>query len=314
MRILIYGTGAVGGYFGARLAEAGNEVIFLARGANLEALRENGLNLESPKGNYRVWPIRVTDSTADLTALGLIIVGVKAWQVPEVARSLPQVMDAKTRVLTLQNGVDAPYEVAREVGAERVLGGVAKIIVSAGAPGHIRHLGMEPSITLGQLGRPGTSGAPALIVEALWSAGITVQVADNVESALWQKLLFIAAMSGAGAVTRSTIGEIRALAETRQMLTGVMEEISNVARAKGVPMEEGIVAKTMAFIDSLPAGGTASMQRDLVAGRPSELEAIVGAVVRAAEASKVEAPVSRFIYSALLLEERRARIAHGLGK
>ena len=308
MRILIYGTGAVGGYFGARLSEAGNEVIFLARGRNLQALRDYGLYLESPKGNYRVWPIRATDSISELASARLILLGVKAWQVPEVALTLPEVTGPKTQVLTLQNGIDAPFEVAKEIGAKHVLGCVCRIIAAIVAPGHIRHLGMEPSITVGQLGRTDLPGDTSIVVETLRSAGISVDTTDDMESALWTKLLFIAAMSGVGAVTRSTIGEIRTLPDTREILQAAMEEISVVAKAKGVSVDKDIVSKTMAFVDSLPPGGTASMQRDLGDGRPSELEAIVGAVVRTAQVCGVQAPINRLIYSALLPQERRARM------
>jgi 2-dehydropantoate 2-reductase len=147
----------------------------------------------------------------------------------------------------------------------------------------------------------------AAITEALRSAGINVHETGNVESALWQKLLFIASMSGVGSVTRSSIGEVRELPETRQMLIEVMNEVREVAAAHGVILESSTVGQTVSFIDSLPPSGTASMQRDITSGRPSELEAIIGVIVKMAAALHVEVPTTRFIYSALLAQEQRNR-------
>jgi 2-dehydropantoate 2-reductase len=232
---------------------------------------------------------------------------VKTWQVPAAAQSLAYLIPTKARVLTLQNGVEAPYQVAEVLGRDHVLGCVCKIIAALVAPGHIRHVGMDPTITLGELGNRQMSEQSAAITEALRSAGINVHETGNVESALWQKLLFIASMSGVGSVTRSSIGEVRELPETRQMLIEVMNEVREVAAAHGVILESSTVGQTVSFIDSLPPSGTASMQRDITSGRPSELEAIIGVIVKMAAALHVEVPTTRFIYSALLAQEQRNR-------
>lgn len=309
MRALIYGTGAVGGYFGARLAQAGHEVWFLARGANLDAIRESGLQIESPKGDYTVWPVNVTDRLTGLPPVEAVILGVKAWQVPEAAEALRPWIGSATRILTLQNGIEAPAQLAEQMGAEHVLGCVCRIIASRVAPGLIRHAGIEPEIVLGELVVGGISEDTAAIGDAFRSAGIAVELTTQLDAALWQKLLFIAAMSGMGAVTRATIGEIRETRETRSMLQQAMEEVFNVAYAKGVALHPAIVDKTLSFVDSIACDGTTSMQRDIAEGRPSELEAIVGAVVRNAHQVRVSIPVNSFIYSALLLQEKRIRTA-----
>jgi 2-dehydropantoate 2-reductase len=307
MRILIYGTGAVGGYFGARLAEAGNSVCFLARGANLQSIRKGGLRIESPKGNYRVWPIDVRENIAGLGPVDAVILGVKAWQVPEAAQAVRPLIGRGTKVLTLQNGVEAPFQVAEQVGEHHVLGCVCRIIASQVAPGHIRHLGMEPTLILGELGTAGVSETAVVIGEILRSAGIAVELTTQLEEALWQKLLFIAAMSGVGAVTRASIGEIREIEETRSMLRLAMEEIFDVAYARGIALHPAVVDRTLSFIDSIARDGTTSMQRDIAEGRPSELDAIVGAVLRTATQFQVKVPINNFIHAALLPQERRVR-------
>src|ERR1035438_1133118 len=245
MRVLIYGTGAIGGYFGARLARAGNSVCFLARGTNLQALRKGGLLIETPKGDFKVWPLNAIENIAGLGPMDVVILGVKASQVPEAAREVKQLIDSGTKVLTLQNGIEAPYQCAEEVGEDHVLGGVCRIIASQIAPGHIRHVGMEPTIILGELGAGSISETAVIVGEMLRSAGIAVELTTQLESALWQKLLFIAAISGVGSVTRASIGEIREIEETRSMLRQAMEEVFDVAYARGVALrsEERRVGK-----------------------------------------------------------------------
>ncbi len=307
MKIIIYGTGGVGGYFGARLVQAGHAVTFLARGANLRALRENGLHLESPKGNYRVWPVDATDTLGGLGPMDAIMLCVKTWQVPEAARALAPVLGPATLVLTLQNGIEAPFQVAEVIGKDRVLGCVCRIIAALVSPGNVRHAGMEPSITIGRIAGANGAGGEAEIADALKSAGVKVDSTENLDASLWQKLLFIAPMSGVGGVTRSPIGEVRQNPETRQMLQQAMREISGLAKANGIQLDGGLIDKTMAFVDSLPPQGTASMQRDIKEGRPSELEAVIGVIIRTAKTLGVEVPLNQFIYAALLLQETRAR-------
>ncbi len=307
MNFLIYGTGGVGGYFGARLVEAGHAVTFVARGENLRAIRENGLQLESPLGNYRVWPVQATDSVADLGPMCAIIICVKAWQVVEGARAIFPLLGPATRVLTLQNGIEAPAQVAEVVGREHVLGGVCRIIAALSGPGVVRHTGMEPTVVMGKLQNTDGFAGEAEIADALRSARIRVELTDDLDAALWQKLLFIAAMSGVGAVTRSAIGEVRENKESREMLKSAMGEIFLLAHANGIRLDADVAEKAMKFVDSLPPSATSSMQRDIRDGRPSELEAIIGVVIKTAKRLQVAVPVHQFIYAALVLQERRAR-------
>lgn len=312
-RIAVFGSGAVGGYFGGRLAEAGAHVAFIARGAQLRAIREQGLRVASPAGDFHLHPVLATEHPADVGPVDVVLVGVKAWQVREAAPALRPLVGPDTTVLPLQNGVEAPSELAEALGAEAVLGGLCRIVAAVAEPGLIRHMGVDPVVIFGELG-----GRRSERVAALKSAfdavtGVRAEVSDDILAAMWSKFLFICGMSGVGALTRVPIGELRAEPETRALLRNGMEEIAALAAARGIDLGEDVVDRTLAFVDDLPADATASMQRDIMEGRPSELEYQNGAVVRLGEAAGVQTPVNRFIYHSLLPLERRARVrsAHG---
>ncbi len=188
-----------------------------------------------------------------------------------------------------------------------MLGGLCRIIAWAEGPGHIRHAGVAPSVTFGELDAPGSPRAEALLAAFARARGVRAEIAPDVRAAMWEKFLFIAATSGIGALTRAPAGIIRSQPETRALLTQALEEIHAVALAQGIALPADGVERTLTFVDSLPADGTMSMQRDVIEGRPSELEAQIGAVVRLGEASGVPVPLHRTIYAALLPLERRAR-------
>jgi 2-dehydropantoate 2-reductase len=307
LTIAVLGTGATGGYFGGRLAEAGEDVRFIARGAHLAALREHGLTVTSVAGDFRLDPVRVSDTPADVGPVDVVLVAVKAWQVPEAAESLRPLMGERTFVVPLQNGIDAPDQLAAVLGADRVLGGFCSILASLEGPGRIRHMGVVPYIAFGEL--DGSAGARAEALRAAFARarGVTVEVPPDIRAAMWNKFLFITALSGVGAVTRAPVGAIRSLPESRGLLREALEEIHALAVRSGIALSADAVERTLAFIDGLPPDGTASMQRDVLAGRPSELETQVGTVVRLGERLGVEVPVHRTIYAALLPQERRAR-------
>jgi 2-dehydropantoate 2-reductase len=306
MRLAVVGVGAVGGYFGGRLARSGEEVAFVARGATLEALRRDGLVVDSVDGDFTVQPVRATDDAVSVGPVDAVIFGVKAWQVGEAARAARPLFGPGTAALPLQNGIGAPAEIDRVLGAGTSLGGVCKIFAAVASPGRIRHLGVDPSIELGELDDRPSDRVEALRA-ALEAAGVTVSVPESIGAAMWQKFLFIVATSSVGAVTRATLGEIRECPEPRSLLEASAREIWSLARARGVPVAGDAVERVMSFVDRLPAEATASMQRDLVAGRPSELEAQTGTVVRLAAEAGLDVPVNRFLYAALLPAERRAR-------
>jgi 2-dehydropantoate 2-reductase len=307
MRIAVFGTGAVGGYFGGRLAEAGEDVVFLARGAHLAAIRANGLRVTSVAGDFVIRPAHATDDPATVGPVDGILLGVKAWQVADAAVAIRPMVGPDTFVLPLQNGVEAPGILADVLGAEHVLGGLCRILVYVVEPGHIRHQGVEPDIAFGELNGTRTDRVEALRRAFAKARGVTVTIPPDIRAALWSKFLFIATLSGLGALTRVPIGVIRSLPGTRRMLEQGLREIELVARARGVTLAPDVVSKTLAFIDSLPPDATASMQRDIMEGRPSELESQNGAVVRLGQQAGVDVSLHRFIYHALLPLERKAR-------
>jgi 2-dehydropantoate 2-reductase len=306
MRIAIFGAGGAGGFFGGRLARAGEDVIFIARGDHYQAIRENGLRVYSVDGDFVVRPARATDDPARSGEVDAVLLGVKTWQVTEAARAMRPLIGPETIVVPLQNGVEAAGQLASVLGENHVLGGVAKVFAFLDGPGRIRHLGGPASITLGELDNRPSERAERLR-GALNRAGVPSEIPRDIHVALWEKFLLIAPLGGVGAVTRAPVGTLRALPGTRRMLERGMREILDVARARGVPLDGEAVARTMALLDSFPANGTISLQRDIAAGRPSELEAWNGAVVRLGNRAGVPVPLHEFLYGSLLPLERNAR-------
>lgn len=306
MRIAVVGPGGVGGFFGGCLARSGQDVVFIARGRTLAALERDGLSVKSPRGDFSLQPVAAAGDPAEVGPVDAVLVCVKAWQVAEVAPSLAPLLGPDTPVLPLQNGVEAPNQLAAALGPEHALVGLCKILSRVEAPGRIHHLGAEPWIALGERDNRPSPRVEAL-ARALREAGVTVEIPGDVWVALWEKFLFMAAVGGVGAVTRVPIGTLRRLPETRALVRGAMEEVRAVALARGIAVPEDAAERTLAFIDTLPAEGTASMQRDLMAGRPSELESQSGAVVRLGREAGVEVPLNTFLYHCLLPSELAAR-------
>ncbi|MGA2000806.1 MAG: 2-dehydropantoate 2-reductase [Terriglobales bacterium] len=309
LKVAVYGVGGVGGYFGAVLARAGNPVSLIARGEHLKAIRASGLRIQSPKEEFTVTPAAASDNPADIGPVDIVLVGVKAWQVPDAAKAIRPLLKPDTRVVPLQNGVEAVDQLAQVLGREHVLAGLCRVIASIAAPGVIKIGPMEPIVVLGEFDGSELAGNAGALYEAFRAAGVNVQKAPDIRAALWEKLLFIAAVSGVGSVSRANVGEVRQSPPTRALLQQVMEEVAAVADKRGVRLAPDIVARTLAFIDSMPGEGTASMQRDVAAGRPSELEAIIGSVNRLGSAAGVPTPATQFIYASLLPQEKRARSA-----
>ncbi|MCP5152066.1 MAG: 2-dehydropantoate 2-reductase [Chromatiales bacterium] len=307
MRIAIFGAGGVGGYFGGRLAQAGHEVTFIARGAHLEAMRRDGLRVASIAGDFTVSPVRASDDPATVGPVDAVLVAVKTWQVPDAARAMRPLVGPDTVVVPLLNGVEAPSQLAAVLGDGPVLGGLCAILAYVTGPGQVRHAGIDPLITLGELDNRPSERAARLCAAIDGCEGVSARIPDDIHVALWQKFLFITAMSGVGAVTRAPIGITREQPETRRMLEQVMEEVRAVAAARGVALPADVASRTMRAVDKLPPGGTASMQRDVIDGRPSELDAQTGAVVRLGAESGVPTPVNALLHAALLAQERRAR-------
>lgn len=298
MRIVVFGTGGVGGYFGGRLAQAGEEVTFIARGEHLQAIRANGLRVDSSNGDFVVYPARATDNVTEVGEPELVILGVKAWQVPDAARAIRPVVGPNTTVVPLQNGVDAVPQLVAELGSDKVIGGLCRIVSFVVGPGHIRHAGFKPTIIIGELDNR-RSERIARIEEVFTHAGLDTTVAPDIQVALWTKFLFIASFSGVGAMADAPAGVLRADPKWRAQMQSAMEEIYALAHARGVKLPLDSVAKVMAAVDGLPADTTSSMQRDIAAGKPSELESQNGAVVRMARESGVDVPTHTLIYETL---------------
>jgi 2-dehydropantoate 2-reductase len=306
MRIAIFGAGGVGGYFGAQLAGVGEEVIFIARREHLQAIRAHGLRVETSKGEIVIQPAQASDNPVQVGVVDAVILGVKAWQVTEAARAMKPMIGPETFVVPLQNGVEASSQLEAMLGAKHVLGGLCGTMSWIVGPGHIRSIGEVHFIKFGELdNRP--SERTEQLRKAFERAGVKVEVPSDIHVALWEKFLFVVSFGGVGAVTRAPIGVIRTLPETRRLLEQCMREIFEVAQARQIALSDRIVEKTMVFLDSLAPSGTTSLQRDIADGKPSELDAWNGAVVRLGQEVGITTPLNSFINYSLLPLELRAR-------
>src|SRR6185369_5419823 len=218
------------------------------------------------------------DDVSEVGETELVILGVKAWQVPEAARAVKPIVGPNTTVVPMQNGVDAVPQLVAELSSENVIGGVCRIVSFVVAPGHIRHAGFTPSIIIGELDNR-RSDRIARIEEVFKHAGLDTTIAADIQVALWTKFLFIASFSGVGAVANAPAGVMRSDPKWRGLMLSAMQEIYAVAHARGVRMPPDSVDKVMAAVDGLPDDTTSSMQRDIAAGKPSELDSQNGAVV-----------------------------------
>ena len=310
MRIVVFGTGGVGGYFGGRLAEAGEDVTFIARGEHLRAIKANGLKVDSPNGNFVISPAKATGDVSEVGETELVILGVKAWQVPEAARAIKPIVGPGTTVLPLQNGVEAVPQLVDALGEKNVVGGLCRIVSFVVEPGHIRHAGFAPTIIIGELDNRRTERITK-IEEVFKHAALDTTIATDIQVALWTKFLFIASFSGVGSLADAPAGVVRSDPKWRAQMLSAMQEIYALAHARGVNLPSDSVNKVMAAVDNLPEDATSSMQRDIAAGKPSELESQNGAVVRMAGESGVEVPTHTLIYQTLRrIEESKTSASH----
>jgi 2-dehydropantoate 2-reductase len=302
MRIVIFGTGGVGGFFGGRLARAGEDVTFIARGEHLRAIKADGLKVDSTAGDFVISPAKATDDVSDVGETDLVILGVKAWQVPEAARVTKPIVGPNTTVLPLQNGVEAVSQLVDELGSANVIGGLCRIVSFVVGPGHIRHAGFTPSIIIGELDNLRTDRI-IRIEELFTRAGLEITIAQDIQVALWTKFLFIASFSGVGAMANAPAGVIRRDPKWRTQIINAMEEIYTLAHARGINLPPDSIDTVMRAVDALPEDATSSMQRDIAAGKPSELDSQNGAVVRMAHETGIEVPTHTLIYETLKAQE-----------
>jgi 2-dehydropantoate 2-reductase len=310
MRFAVMGTGGVGGYFGGLLASAGYDVTFIARGPHLAALRERGLRVESVHGDFVVSRARATDDPAAVGPVDAVLFATKTYQLEDAAWAMLPLVGPETSVIPLHNGIDSAERTAAIVGPERALGGLCYVGSMIAAPGVIRQQSQFRRIVMGEMPWRGERARLTPRVEAiaaaLRAAGATAEVTDDIQAARWTKFAFIAPFSGVAAVSRVPAGEINAAPETRALLHAAIAEVVAVAAAEGVALP-GEPDKTIAYCDALAPHITASMQRDVLEGKPSELESLVAAMVRKGEELSVPTPCFRFFYAVLLPQERAAR-------
>ncbi|MGD8261059.1 MAG: 2-dehydropantoate 2-reductase [Desulfobacterales bacterium] len=306
MRIAVFGAGGVGGYFGGRLAQAGEDIVFIARGDHLKAISTHGLRVDSVKGDFVVKPVQATSDPEQVGVVDLIILGVKTWQVNGAAQAMRPMVGPETVILPLQNGVETPAHLAAELGSRHVLGGLCALVTWIMGPGHIRHIGVEPFVRLGELDNH-LSERVQRLREMFVSAGVSVEIPSDIHAAMWKKFLNIVPFGSLGAVSRAPIGVLLEVPETRKLMQQGMREIYELARTKKIVLSEKIVDKAMAALEKIPARGTSSLQRDIIAGKRSELDAWTGAVVRIGEEEGVPTPLHSFLYYCLLPLELRAR-------
>jgi 2-dehydropantoate 2-reductase len=298
MRIAIVGAGGVGGYFGGLLARAGHEVVFIARGEHLRAIRAHGLRVQSVHGDFQINPATATDDPAELGPVDLTILTVKTYDIEAAAAAARPLIGPGTTLLPLQNGVEHAEHLRRYFGGEAVLGGAVWVVASVAEPGLIRQESQFRRVVVGELDGRDTPRLKA-IHEALARSGAAVETTDNILRVLWTKLLFIASFGGITSVTRAPAGAVLACEESRLLLSRAMREVEAAARAKGIALDDDVVEKTMAFVSSIEPTATSSMQRDVTAGRRLEYDALNGAVVRAGHETGIPTPIHEFFWTCL---------------
>lgn len=306
MRIAIFGAGSVGGYFGGRLSRAGEDVVFIARGEHLNTMLNQGLRVDSINGDFVVQPVQATDDPSKIGKVDMVLVGVKAWQVSEAAEAMRPLIGPETFVLPLQNGLEAPAQLSEILGDQHVLGGLCGLFSYVMGPGHIVHAGYDPFVKFGELDNH-RSQRVELLLDTFKRAEVNAEIPPDIQVAMWMKFMFVEVFSGIGAVTRAPVGIWRSLPETRLMAELSLQEIIALATARAISLPEEALQTIMTMYDGLDPQSTASLQRDVMEGHPSELEAQIGAVVRFGQEADVATPQHTFIYHSLLPMELRAR-------
>jgi 2-dehydropantoate 2-reductase len=307
MRLAVVGAGGVGGLLAGLAARSGLEVALLARGAALAAIRADGLRVATSGEAFTVRPAVVSDDPAALGPCDAVLVAVKSWQVAALAPALRPLAAPGAVVVPLQNGVEAAERLAAGLPGVLVAGGVTFVFAWSEGPGRIRTAGPPLQVTLGERRGTPLGGALGPLAAALSRAGVKAPVSDAIEVVAWEKLLFVGPFGAIGAVSRAPARAIRETPETRRLFSGLVLEGAAVARARGVPLADDVLARTLARLDGVVPEATVSMHRDLAAGRPSELLDQVGAVVRLGAEAGVAAPLHQALLAALLPLERAAR-------
>jgi 2-dehydropantoate 2-reductase len=307
MKIAMMGAGGVGGFFGGRLARAGYDVTFVARGAHLEALRTHGLTIENEaQGDIHVAQVKATADPATIGPVDLVVLSVKLWDTEAAADSIAPLVGPRTGVLSLQNGVIKDDILRRHFGPERVMGGVGYVATHIARPGVIKQVGTMQRVIVGEYdGR--VSPRARFLHEALTASGVSSELAPDIRRSLWEKYVFLVGLSGSTTTMRRPIGAIRAEPRARAFFHDLMRETVAVGRAHGVALPEGFADDRLAFADGLPFDMTSSMHHDLERGNPLEVEWLSGGVVQLGEPAGVPTPANRAVRDILALHAKGTR-------
>lgn len=305
MRTAVFGTGGVGGYFGGKLAQSGKDVTFIARGEHLRAMVQSGLQVESLHGDFTVDPVQASDDTSNVGPVDYVIVATKHYQLRPALEAIAELVGPDTTVAPLLNGVEAPEILAEKIPSERVIGGLCAVFSAVKAPGVISQTSEVQRVVLGEMSGEHSERVQAL-VDALEQAGVEAIQADDIQAAMWDKLILISSMSGVCALARASVGRMLEVPETRRFYIDALEEAAAVGRANGVAVPDDVVERRLAFAEGLEYDSITSMHRDVDAGNMFELEAFSGTIVRRAADAGVGAPVHGAIYALLLPALRKA--------
>lgn len=299
MRVAVMGAGGVGGFYGAKLAEAGHDVVFIARGRHLAAIREHGLGIENlSDGRVSRVAVAATDDPATIGRADLILLAVKLWDMATAVDLVAPLADEETALLSLQNGVIKDLVLKARFGDRAVLGGVGYVATAIVRPGVIGQTGSLQKITLGEYDGSDSERLQTL-VDSFASTGIDAQASSDIERTLWEKYVFLVGLSATTALTRLPIGRVRDTPETRGLLHKVIEEAVAVGRARGVALPEDYAQDRMRFVDTLPYAMKASMLHDLEAGKPLEVRWLSGGIVELGRDVGIATPANEFVLAAL---------------
>lgn len=306
MKILIYGTGGVGGFIGGKLALTQHQVTCIARGAHLEAIQKNGLTVESITGNFTARPHLATDDLSTIDTPDLVIFAIKSWQLQKASNDILQYSNENTLFLPLQNGADNTEKLAKVLPKNQVLSGLCRMISFIKSPGVISNPDIPPSILFGEQDNARSPRAEA-ILQVFKEADLNAKIPENIQVAIWQKFLFITTVSAIGGLTRVPIGIMRDNPYIKDLMYKTAQEIYDIAHAKEIPLPEDTIDKAFAAIARQAYETTASTQRDIMEGKPSELENFNGYIVKEGKKLNIPTPVNEMIYQLLLPQENRAR-------
>jgi 2-dehydropantoate 2-reductase len=301
MKIAVMGSGGVGGFYGGRLANAGCDVHFVARGAHLAAMRAHGLKIENKEqGDIHVASVNVTEDPASIGIVDVVIIAVKLKDTEAAARAVKSIVGPHTALLSLQNGVIKDDILRKHYPAAQIMGGVAYVATHVDRPGVILQVGAMQRMIFGEYDGKRSARAEALLT-ALLAAGIKAELSDDIRRTLWEKYTFLVGLSGTTTTMRSTIGPIRTHPRTRAFLHSLFNEVVAVGRAHGVKLPADYADDRLAFADSVPSTMTSSMHHDLERGNPLEVEWLAGGVVTLGEAVGIAAPANRAVWDILSL-------------